>query len=84
MKLFENLAEYQTFKRKYELMGKLEEERLREAADDPKSLEDFLRFMDEVLSMPVESAIQQQAHDTELQADIERQRVLNRIPLVVK
>jgi hypothetical protein len=84
MKLFENIAEYQAFKRKYELMGKLEEERMREAAHDPKSLEDFLRFMDEVLSMPVESAIRQQTHDAELQADIERQRVLNRIPLIVK
>jgi len=81
MKVFENIAEYQVFKRKYEMMGQLEEERLREAAEDPKALEDFLIFMDDVRSLNIEPRAAAVQLEDELSTDIERQKLLSRYPL---
>ena len=81
MKVFENIAEYQAFKRKYEMMGQLEEERLREAAEDPKALEDFLIFMDDVRSLNIEPRAAAVQLEDELSTDIERQKLLSRYPL---
>ncbi|MFH0989093.1 MAG: hypothetical protein V1799_03655 [bacterium] len=80
MKLFENMAEYQAFKRKYEMMGQLEEERILKAAEDPASLQEFLIFMDEALAFPIDESIHQKVRDIELQSTIDRQRLLNRLP----
>ncbi|HAL57553.1 MAG TPA: hypothetical protein DCP63_14060 [Bacteroidetes bacterium] len=82
MKVFENIAEYQVFKRKYEMMGQLEEERLREAAEDPKALEDFLIFVDDVRSLNIEPEAAVEQLDDELATDIERQKLLARYPLI--
>lgn len=76
MKLFENIAEYQAFKRKYEMMGQLEEERLLEASKDPNSIGDFLQFMDDLKAFPEDERLAQLVNEEELQADIERQRLL--------
>jgi hypothetical protein len=81
MKLFENKAEYQAFKRKYEMMGQLEEERLRKVAEDPKALQGFLAFMDDVRAWNFEPEATAKQLDDELSTDIERQKLLVRYPL---
>lgn len=80
MKLFENITEYHAFKRKYEMMGQLEEERLMEAANNPESLKSFLEFMDEVLSFPVDPKAKAMTQEEELQAEIDRQKFFTKIP----
>lgn len=80
MKLFENIAEYQAFKRKYEMMGQLEEERLRKVSEDPKALQDFLAFMDDVRSWNFEPEAAAKQLEDELSTDIERQKLLARYP----
>ncbi|MEX1274805.1 MAG: hypothetical protein WEB62_05770 [Bacteroidota bacterium] len=83
MKVFENIAEYQAFKRKYEMMGQLEEERLRKASKDPKALQEFLIFMDDVRSLNIEPDAAAQQLEKELATDIERQKLLIRFPLAL-
>lgn len=80
MKVFENIAEYQAFKRKYEMMGQLERERLLDAARNPDSLKTFWVFVDEVLTWPVDPSLKEKVREMELQADIKLRRLLNRIP----
>jgi hypothetical protein len=80
MKLFENIAEYHTFKRKYEMMGQLESERLHEVSTNPYALLRFLEFIDEVRSLSMNPKASAYALEEELQADIARQAVLAKYP----
>lgn len=80
MKLFENIAEYQAFKRKYELMGQLEEERLRQAAKSPEALRSFFEFMDEMRSLLVNPDATAYQLEDERKSGIERQQLLARVP----
>lgn len=61
-------------------MGDLEEERLKGAATIPEALEDFLKFMDEVLTLPVDPVVQQKIQVADLQSAIERQKFFSKIP----
>ena len=74
------MPRHQAFKRKYEMMGKLEEERLLAEAGDRDSIEHFSRFVDEVLDGPVDPEIKQRVREIELQSDIELHALLRRIP----
>jgi len=80
MKLFKDKAEYQAFKRKYEIMGELEEERLMAVAKNPEELQRFLQFIDEVNSLFKNSESREKYQEEELQADIERQKFFSIIP----
>ena len=80
MKLFKDKAEYETFKRKYEKMGELEEERLMAAAKNPEKFQSFLHFMDDVNSLFINPEYRKKYQEEELQAEIERQKFFSKIP----
>ncbi len=81
MKLFENIAEYHSFKRKYEMMGQLEEERLFETSRDPSSIGKFLQFMEDMRNIPANVEWKELQIEEELQTDIQRQLLLYKLSI---
>jgi hypothetical protein len=81
MKLFENIAEYSAFKKQYEVLGALENERLSECALQTHSLEKFFQFINDVLALPVDSTARELLRENELQEDIEQRQLFLRLPI---